>query len=151
MTIQRMDNIGVVVDDLEAAIAFFLELGLELAGEATLEGRWVDRVVNLDNVRVDIAMVKTSDGDGGLPLTKFYTPTASTAEPNAPLNTLGIRRIVFAVTDCAPMAPNSLGWLSRSAEDRSLILRPSACPPPACVRSPKTMKPRLSRLTDRNQ
>jgi len=99
MTIQRMDHVGVVVDDLAAATAFFLELGLELEGEAAVEGRWVDRVVGLDNVRVDVAMVRTPDGHGRLELTKFHTPTAPSAEPNAPANTLGIRRIMFAVED----------------------------------------------------
>jgi catechol 2,3-dioxygenase-like lactoylglutathione lyase family enzyme len=99
MTIQRMDHVGVVVDDLEAAIAFFLELGLELEGEAAIEGRWVDRVVGLDDVRVDIAMVRTPDGHGRIELTKFHAPTAAGAEPNAPANTLGIRRIMFAVED----------------------------------------------------
>jgi catechol 2,3-dioxygenase-like lactoylglutathione lyase family enzyme len=98
MTIQRMDNIGVVVDDLAAA-TFFVELGLELEGEAALEGRWVDRIVGLDGVRADIAMVRTPDGHGRLELTKFHTPTAVSAEPNAPANTLGIRRIMFAVDD----------------------------------------------------
>jgi catechol 2,3-dioxygenase-like lactoylglutathione lyase family enzyme len=99
MTILRMDNVGVVVDDLEAAIAFFVELGLELEGEAPVEGRWVDRVVGLDGVRVDIAMMRTPDGHSRLELTKFHTPTAVSAEPNAPANTLGIRRIMFAVDD----------------------------------------------------
>jgi catechol 2,3-dioxygenase-like lactoylglutathione lyase family enzyme len=99
MTLQRMDNVGIVVDDLEAATAFFVELGLELEGEAAVEGRWVDRVVGLDNVRVDIAMVRTPDGHSRLELTKFHTPKAVSAEPNAPPNTLGIRRIMFAVED----------------------------------------------------
>src|SRR5215211_5610198 len=99
MTIQRMDHVGVVVDDLEAAIAFFVELGLELEGRGPVEGRWVDRVVGLDDVRVDIAMVRTPDGHGRLELTKFHTPRAVSAEPNAPANTLGIRRIMFAVDD----------------------------------------------------
>ena len=99
MTIQRMDNVGVVVDDLEAATAFFVELGMELDGEAAVEGRWVDRVVGLDDVQVDIAMVRTPDGHGRLELTKFHTPTALSGEPNAPANTLGIRRIMFAVDD----------------------------------------------------
>jgi catechol 2,3-dioxygenase-like lactoylglutathione lyase family enzyme len=99
MTIQRMDHVGVVVDDLAAATAFFLELGLELEGEAELEGRWVDRVVGLDDVRADIAMVRTPDGHGRLELTKFHSPTAVGAEPNAPANTLGLRRIMFAVDD----------------------------------------------------
>ena len=99
MAIQRMDHIGVVVEDLEAAIAFFVELGMELEGEAQVEGRSVDRVSGLDDVRVDIAMMRTPDGHGRLELTKFHTPTAVSAEPNAPANTLGIRSIMFAVED----------------------------------------------------
>ena len=100
MTIQRMDHVGVVVDDLEAAIAFFVELGMELEGEAPIEGRWVDRVNALDGVRVDIAMMRTPDGHGRLELTKFHTPTAVSAEPEkAPGNTLGLRSIMFAVDD----------------------------------------------------
>ncbi len=99
MTILRMDNVGVVVDDLEVVSAFFVELGLELEGEATVEGRWVDRIVGLDGVRNDIAMLRTPDGHGRLELIKFHTPPATTAEPNAPVNTLGIRRIMFAVDD----------------------------------------------------
>jgi catechol 2,3-dioxygenase-like lactoylglutathione lyase family enzyme len=100
MTVRRMDNVGIVVDDLAAAIAFFAELGLELAGEAPVEGRWVDRVVGLDGVRVDIAMMRTPDGHGRLELTKFHKPPAIGAKPkNAPANTLGIRRIMFAVDD----------------------------------------------------
>ena len=99
MTILRMDNVGIVVDDLEAATAFFVRLGLELEGEATVEGRSVDRIVGLDGVRSDIAMMRTPDGHSRLQLTKFHTPPATTAEPNAPVNTLGIRRIMFAVDD----------------------------------------------------
>ena len=99
MTNQRMDNVGIVVDDLEAAIAFFVELGLELEGEATVEGQWVDRVVGLDGVRSDIAMMRTPDGHGRLELSKFHTPPATSAEPNAPVNTLGMGRIMFAVED----------------------------------------------------
>jgi catechol 2,3-dioxygenase-like lactoylglutathione lyase family enzyme len=99
MTIQRMDHVGVVVDDLEAAIAFFVELGLELEGEAAVEGRWVDRVAGLDGVRVDIAMMRTPDGHGRLELTKFHTPSAVGAQPDAPANTLGLRSIMFAVDD----------------------------------------------------
>jgi catechol 2,3-dioxygenase-like lactoylglutathione lyase family enzyme len=94
-----MDNIGIVVDDLAAAIAFFLELGLELEGQATVEGPSVDRLVDLDGVRCDVAMMRTPDGHGRLELMKFHTPTATTAEPNAPVNVPGIRRIMFAVED----------------------------------------------------
>lgn len=99
MTIQRLDHVSVVVDDLEAAIAFFLELGLELEGEAGVEGPWVDRVSGLEDVRVDIAMVRTPDGHGRIELTKFHSPSAVSAEPNAAANTLGIRSIMFAVED----------------------------------------------------
>jgi catechol 2,3-dioxygenase-like lactoylglutathione lyase family enzyme len=101
MTVQRMDNVGVVVDDLEAATAFFVELGLELEGEAPVEGPWVDGVTGLDRVRVDIAMMRTPDGHSRVELTRFRTPAAVSAEPGdaAPANTLGIRRIMFAVDD----------------------------------------------------
>jgi catechol 2,3-dioxygenase-like lactoylglutathione lyase family enzyme len=99
MTLLRMDNVGIVVDDLKAAIAFFAELGLELEGETTVEGEWVDRVVGLDGVRSDIAMMRTPDGHGRLELAKFHTPPAVSAEPNAPVNTLGMGRIMFAVDD----------------------------------------------------
>jgi catechol 2,3-dioxygenase-like lactoylglutathione lyase family enzyme len=95
-----MDNVGIVVDDLKAAIAFFLELGLKLEGEMPIEGRWADRVVGLDGVRVDIAMMQTPDGHGRLELMRFQKPRAVSTEPkSAPANTLGIRRIMFAVDD----------------------------------------------------
>src|ERR1700747_1269102 len=95
-----MDNVGVVVDDLAAAIAFFVELGLDLEGETTVEGEWVDRVVGLDGVRCDIVMLRTPDGHGRIELAKFHTPAAISLTPeNAPANTLGIRRIMFAVDD----------------------------------------------------
>lgn len=97
--IQRMDNVGIVVDDLEAVSAFFVALGLELEGEATVEGKSVDRLVGLEGVRSDIAMLRTPDGHGRLELSKFHTPPATAAEPNAPVNTLGLRRIMFAVDD----------------------------------------------------
>ncbi len=100
MTLDRMDNVLIVVDDLEAAKAFFIELGMELEGEMPLEGRWVDRVVGLENVRCEIAMMRTPDGHGRIELTRFRAPAAVKAEPeNAPVNTLGIRRIMFAVDD----------------------------------------------------
>jgi catechol 2,3-dioxygenase-like lactoylglutathione lyase family enzyme len=100
MTLPRMDNVLIVVDDLEAAKAFFAELGMELEGEMPVEGRWVDLVVGLENVRSEIAMMRTPDGHGRLELTKFHTPAVVRAEPkNAPVNTLGIRRIMFAVDD----------------------------------------------------
>lgn len=100
MTLKRMDNVLIVVDDLEAAKAFFFELGMELEGETPLEGRWVDLVVGLEDVRCEIAMLRTPDGHGRIELTKFHTPAAVSVEPkNAPANALGIRRIMFAVDD----------------------------------------------------
>ena len=97
--IERMDNVAIVVDDLAAATAFFVELGLELEGKATVEGQSVDRVVGLDGVRSDIAMLRTPDGHGRIELSKFQTPAAISAEPNAPVNRLGMGRIMFAVDD----------------------------------------------------
>ena len=93
MTIQRMDNVLIVVDDLEAAKAFFAELGMELEGQTQVEGPWVDRTVGLDGVRADIAMMRTPDGHGRVELSKFHTPPAVRAEPeSAPSNALGLRR-----------------------------------------------------------
>ena len=100
MAIHRLDNIGVVVDDLAAATAFFVELGLELEGEATVEGPSVDQMLGLEGVRADIAMVRTPDGHSRLELTKFHAPALVSDEPdNAPPNTLVLRRIMFAVDD----------------------------------------------------
>jgi catechol 2,3-dioxygenase-like lactoylglutathione lyase family enzyme len=100
VTIRRMDNVLIVVDDLEAVTAFFAELGMELEGETTVESEWVDRVVGLDGVRADIVMLRTPDGHGRVELSKFHTPAAIRGEPrDAPANTLGIRRIMFAVED----------------------------------------------------
>lgn len=115
-----MDNVGIIVDDLKAAIAFFTELGLEVVGEMTVEGEWVDRVLGLDGVRSDIVMMRTPDGHSRLELSKFQKPKAINTEPNTPVNTLGIRRLMFAVTDiatpllaCSSMAPNLLArWCS---------------------------------------
>jgi len=100
MTLQRMDNVLIVVDDLEVAKAFFTELGMELEGETQVEGPWVDSTVGLDGVRADIAMLRTPDGHGRVELSKFHTPPAVRAEPeSAPANALGMRRIMFAVDD----------------------------------------------------
>lgn len=98
-TIQRMDNVAIVVDDLAAAITFFVELGLELEGEATVEGSAVDRLVGIEGVRSDIAMMRTPDGHGRLELTKYHTPSSRDGDPSAPANTLGMHRIMFAVED----------------------------------------------------
>lgn len=93
-----MDNVGIVVDDMQAAIAFFVELGMEVEGEMPVEGRWVDQVTGLDDVRVDIAMLRTPDGHSRIELTRFRAPAATIAAPHpAPPNALGIRRVMFAV------------------------------------------------------
>jgi len=98
--IQRMDNVLIVVEDLEAAKVFFAELGMELEGETTVEGPWVDQTLGLDDVRADITMMRTPDGHGRVELSKFHTPPAVRAEPeSAPANALGMRRIMFAVDD----------------------------------------------------
>jgi catechol 2,3-dioxygenase-like lactoylglutathione lyase family enzyme len=100
MTILRMDHVSVVVRDLEAAIGFFVDLGMELEGRAPIEGPAVDRLNALDGIRVDIAMMRTPDGHGRLELTKFHSPTVVSAQPeNAPPNTLGLRSVMFAVDD----------------------------------------------------
>ena len=95
-----MDNVLIVVEDLEAAKAFFAELGLELDGETQVEGPWVDQTVGLRDVRADIAMMRTPDGHGRVELSRFHNPEAVRAGPqDAPANALGIRRIMFAVED----------------------------------------------------
>jgi len=99
MTIQRMEHVGIVVDDLAAASEFFVELGLELLGEGSVEGRWVDRIVGLDGVRVENAMVQSPDGNGRLELVKFHSPSTQSGNRDAPANTPGIRHIAFAVDD----------------------------------------------------
>ena len=100
MAIQRMDNVLIVVEDLERAKAFFAELGMELEGETQVEGDWAGSVVGLDDVRADVAMMRTPDGHGRVELSKFHTPPAVRAEPeSAPANALGMRRIMFAVDD----------------------------------------------------
>jgi catechol 2,3-dioxygenase-like lactoylglutathione lyase family enzyme len=99
MTIQRMEHVGIVVDDLAAATEFFTELGLELQGEGMVEGRWVDRIVGLDRVRAEIAMLQTPDGNGRVELAKFHSPAAQGGNRDAPANIPGIRHIAFAVED----------------------------------------------------
>ncbi len=94
-----MDHVGIVVDDLAAATAFFLELGLELQGEAPVEGEWVDRVVGLEGVRVEIAMLQTPDGHGRIELAQFHAPSGPPGDRHAPANTPGIRHVTFAVDD----------------------------------------------------
>jgi catechol 2,3-dioxygenase-like lactoylglutathione lyase family enzyme len=99
MTIQRMDHVGIVVDDLAAAIEFFVELGLEVQGEAEVEGPDVDRIVGVDGVRSEFAFVQTPDGHGRLELIKFHSPAGPSGDREAPANMPGIRHITFAVDD----------------------------------------------------
>jgi len=99
VTVKRMDNVGIVVDDLPAAIAFFRELGLELEGQATVEGEWAGRVTGLPNQRVEIAMMRTPDGHSRLELSRFLTPPVVADHRNAPVNALGYLRVMFAVED----------------------------------------------------
>jgi catechol 2,3-dioxygenase-like lactoylglutathione lyase family enzyme len=99
MTVQRLEHVGIVVDDLEDAVAFFTTLGLELQGEATVEGDWVDRVVGLEGVRSQIVMLQTPDGHGRVELAKFHSPQTDGGEGRAPANAPGIRHILFAVDD----------------------------------------------------
>ncbi|HUB72423.1 MAG TPA: VOC family protein [Solirubrobacteraceae bacterium] len=99
MTIERMDHVGIVVDELADAVAFFVELGLELQGEAPVEGEWVDRIVGLEGVRAQIAMLSTPDGRGRVELAKFHTPSTDGCHRRAPANTPGLRHLAFAVDD----------------------------------------------------
>ena len=95
-----MDNVLIVVDDLAAAVAFFTEIGLELEGQATVEGPWIDRIVGYEGSRCDVAMMRTPDGHGRVELEKYHAPQAVRMEPeDAPLHALGLRRIMFAVDD----------------------------------------------------
>jgi catechol 2,3-dioxygenase-like lactoylglutathione lyase family enzyme len=97
VTVPRLDHTGVVVEDLPAAIAFFVELGLELEGETTVEGEWVDQLIGLDDVKSDIAFMRTPDGQGRLELSVFQTPPATSDAPRAPANVPGIPRITFVI------------------------------------------------------
>ncbi|GBF39220.1 VOC family protein [Leptospira johnsonii] len=100
MTVKRMDNVSLVVEDLEATIALFTELGLEFEGQMRVEGSWADHVVGLEGMQVDIAMMRTPDGHSRLELSKFIRPKAIQPEPkNPPANTLGYLRVMFAVED----------------------------------------------------
>jgi catechol 2,3-dioxygenase-like lactoylglutathione lyase family enzyme len=100
MAIQRMDNVLIVVEDLDAVIAFFVELGMELEGRGPVEGRWVERIIGIDDVRQEVAMLRTPDGHGRIELAMFHAPKAISGGPSdTPVNTLGIRRVMFAVDD----------------------------------------------------
>jgi len=99
MTLKRMDNVGIVVEDLDATIAFFQELGLDLEGRATIEGEWAGRVTGLGNQHVEIAMMRTPDGHSRLELSRFLKPRVVADHRNAPVNALGYLRVMFAVND----------------------------------------------------
>ncbi|HET9156420.1 MAG TPA: VOC family protein [Myxococcaceae bacterium] len=99
MTIKRMDNVGIVVESLETAMAFFADLGLELEGRATIEGEWAGRVTGLRDQRVEIAMMRTPDGHSRLELSRFLTPPVVADHRNAPVNALGYLRVMFTVED----------------------------------------------------
>jgi catechol 2,3-dioxygenase-like lactoylglutathione lyase family enzyme len=99
MAVERMDNVGIVVDDLPATIAFFSALGLELEGQAMIEGEWAGRVTGLRDMRVEVAMMRTPDGHGRLELSRFLTPPAVADHRDAPVNALGYLRVMFAVDD----------------------------------------------------
>ena len=99
MAIERMEHVGIVVNDLGAATAFFAELGLELQGEASVEGGWVDRVVGLEGVRSEVVMMETPDGQARVELAKFHSPPGPDGDPLAPSNTPGIRHLTFSVDD----------------------------------------------------
>jgi catechol 2,3-dioxygenase-like lactoylglutathione lyase family enzyme len=100
MTIQRMDNVGIVVDDLDAAVAFFTELGMELEGRMPIEGSWAENVVGLEDMRSEIAMMRIPDAPGRLELAKYHAPETVTPKPEiAPANTLGLHRVMFTVDD----------------------------------------------------
>jgi catechol 2,3-dioxygenase-like lactoylglutathione lyase family enzyme len=99
VTLQRMDNVGIVVESLDAAISFFAELGLELEGQATIEGEWAGRVTGLGEQRVEIAMMRTPDGHSRIELSRFLTPSPVADHRNAPVNALGYLRVMFAVDD----------------------------------------------------
>jgi catechol 2,3-dioxygenase-like lactoylglutathione lyase family enzyme len=97
--LMRMDNVGIVVDSLDEAIAFFTEIGLKLEGRAMIEGEWAGRVTGLGNQQVEIAMMATPDGHSRLELSRFLTPPVVSDHTNAPVNALGYLRVMFAVTN----------------------------------------------------
>lgn len=99
MTVKRMDNVGIVVEDLDAAIAFFEELGLELEGRAAIDGEWAGRVTGVGGQRVEIAMLRTPDGHSRVELSRFIAPAVVADHRNAPVNALGYLRVMFAVDD----------------------------------------------------
>src|SRR5258708_26893007 len=130
MTIQRMDNVLIVVEDLDAVISFFVELGMELEGKpGPVEGRWVERVIGIDDVRQEVAMLRTPDGHGRIELAMFHTPKSISAEPkDAPANTLGIRRMCVPAQRRARIAGSASDrpTPNNSPSDRSRLPRTSS-------------------------
>ena len=127
VAIQRMDNVAIVVDDLDAAVAFFTELGMELEGKGQVEGLVADRTVGLDGVRTEIAMMRTPDGHGKLELTRYNAPAAVGAgSENPPPNTLGLHRVMFAVDDIhdtvARLRPHGAELLGEVAQYENTFL-----------------------------
>jgi catechol 2,3-dioxygenase-like lactoylglutathione lyase family enzyme len=126
MTIQRMDNVAIVVDDLDAAVAFFTELGMELEGRGQIEGPFADQTVGLDGIRSEVAMMRTPDGHSKLELTRYHNPVASAPEPAIlPPNTLGLHRVMFAVDDIedtiARLRPHGAELLGEVARYESIF------------------------------
>ncbi len=122
-----MDHVSVVIDDLEGAIAFFRELGMEIEGRAPIAGDWVDRVNGIEGIRIEVAMMRTPDGHGRLELKRFEHPAATTTEPHAPPNTYGLRSVMFAVDDIRsvvarlePLGGQLMGTVEQY-EDRYLV------------------------------
>lgn len=127
MAIQRMDNVGIVVEDLDAAIAFFVELGMELEGRSDVKGRFADQCTGLDGVHCEIAMVRTPDGHSRLELAKYLTPAATSDGPrNRPHNILGTHRVMFAVDDIedtvARLRPHGAELLGEIARFEDIFL-----------------------------
>jgi catechol 2,3-dioxygenase-like lactoylglutathione lyase family enzyme len=125
MAIKRLDHISVVVEDLEAAIAFFTELGMSMVGKGTVGGPWVDRINGLEGIKADIVMMKTPDGHGQLELTRFHNPKLVEIEPKiAPPNTIGLRSVMFTVEDLddtvARMRPHGAELVGEVAQYENL-------------------------------
>lgn len=105
MTIQRLEHVGIVVDDLAAAVEFFVQLGLEPRGQGQVEGEWVGRIIALDNVKAELAMLRAPDG-GEIELVKFHSPPPPPGDPQAPSNAPGLRHLAFLVNDIETLVAN---------------------------------------------
>jgi catechol 2,3-dioxygenase-like lactoylglutathione lyase family enzyme len=116
-----MEHVGIVVDDLAAAIEFFVELGLELRGEGQVEGSWVERIIALDEVKVELAMLRTPDGDGEIELVKFHSPPTQPGDPHAPANAPGIRHLAFLVEDIDAVVAGLRGGIYVHAVSDALL------------------------------